>query len=385
MQNNSDIKNFLSELGLKNIENIEQDLGSGYVRLRITEAERRQALQDIKCVEDIIVELLRNSRDADAFNIYIATKKVGDSERIIHFIDDGNGIPPNLQRLIFEARVTSKLENARKDIYGFHGRGMALFSIKLNTEEIILTFSDIDSGSSFFLRVDLNKVPEKKDQSVFPEIVELDGNINIIGGLNNIPKSLVEFKLQNQDINLYYGAPSQVILSLRSKAKSENIFDSLPKYNDFEEVKQYIKMHKDLKLLYYPCLTNNYNVLSAICSSFFNMNISDRSIQRIIYEEFEPLNPIDLKQLAHSNQKKNNGFSDADEKSKEKGQYSLKIYEDQKLSARFEDDEIKYIIDILLERINKEGKKHLLKAKNNFTVKRSNNNIQINIELEEIN
>ena len=88
MQNNSYIKNFLSELGLKNIENIEQDLGSGYVRLRISEAERRQALQDIKCVEDIIVELLRNSRDAESANIYIATKKAGDSERIIYFIDD---------------------------------------------------------------------------------------------------------------------------------------------------------------------------------------------------------------------------------------------------------------------------------------------------------
>lgn len=385
MQNNSDIKNFLSELGLKNIENIEQDLGSGYVRLRISEAERRQALQDIKCVEDIIVELLRNSRDAESANIYIATKKAGDSERIIHFIDDGKGIPLNLQNLIFEARVTSKLENAHKDIYGFHGRGMALFSIKLNVEEIFLTFSNINVGSSFFLRVDLSSIPEKKDQSVFPQIVELDGNISIIGGLNNIPKNLVEFKLQNQQVNLFYGAPSQIISSMRNNAKSLQLFDSLPKFNDFEEVEKYIKMSKNLKLVYYPCLTNNYNVLSSICSSFFNMNISDRNIQRIIYEEFEPLNPINLEQLVHLNQKKNNGLIEDNEKNKEKEKYILKIYEDQKLSSRFEDEEIKYIMNVLVERINKEGQKHLIKASDNFIVKRNNNNIQINIELEEIN
>lgn len=383
MQNNSDIKNFLSELGLKNIENIEQDLGSGYVRLRISEAERRQALQDIKCVEDIIVELLRNSRDAESENIYIATKKVADSERIIHFIDDGRGIPPDLHNLIFEARVTSKLENAHRDIYGFHGRGMALFSIKLNTKEIILTYSNTNAGSSFFLRADLEKIPEKKDQSVFPEIVELDGNISIIGGLNNIPKNLVEFKLQNQNINLFYGAPSQIILSMRNNARAENIFDYFPKYNDFEEVKKYIKTNKDLKLVYFPCLTNNYNVLSDICRCFFNMNISDRSIQRIIYEEFEPLNPINLEQLVHLSQKKNNELTEICEK--EKANNHLKIYEEQKLSSRFEEDEIKYIINILIEKINKEGKKHLIKVKDNYIVKRNNNNILINIELEETN
>lgn len=42
MQNSSDIKRFLSELKLKDSLNIEEDLGDGYVRLKISEAERRQ-------------------------------------------------------------------------------------------------------------------------------------------------------------------------------------------------------------------------------------------------------------------------------------------------------------------------------------------------------
>lgn len=191
MPNSSDIKKFLSELGLDNVLNVEQDLGEGYVKLRISEAERRQSLQDIKSVEDIVIELLRNSRDAGAKNIFIGTKKIEDKKRFIYFIDDGKGIPKKFHELIFEARITSKLENAVKDIYGFHGRGMALFSIKLNVDEIKVVYSGEDSGTVFFLDIDLNKIPEKKDQSVLPQIVELDGDLNIIGGVNNIPKTLV--------------------------------------------------------------------------------------------------------------------------------------------------------------------------------------------------
>jgi hypothetical protein len=75
MQNNSDINKFFSELDLENILNVEEDLGEGFVKLRISEAERRQALQDIKCTEDIVVELLRNSRDAKQKIFLLELKK----------------------------------------------------------------------------------------------------------------------------------------------------------------------------------------------------------------------------------------------------------------------------------------------------------------------
>ena len=38
-------------------------------------------------------------------------------------------------------------------------------------------------------------------------------------------------------------------------------------------------------------------------------------------------------------------------------------------------------MNVLVERINKEGQKHLIKASDNFIVKRNNNNIQINNNL----
>src|SRR5665648_69191 len=297
MPNNSGMKKFLSELGLDNVLNVEQDLGEGYVKLRISEAERRQSLQDIKSVEDIVIELLRNSRDAGAKNIFIGTKKIEDKKRFIYFIDDGHGIPEKFHKLIFEARITSRLENAVKDIYGFHGRGMALFSIKLNADDIKVVYSGEDQGSVLFLDINLNKIPEKKDQSSFPQIVELDGDLNIIGGVSNILKTLVEFNLQNSDINIFYGTPSQIIMSMRDSLNNYVDKEVLHKFEDWEHLMDYLDKNKKNKVSYIPLLTDDYLVLSKIVKYFFNMEISERNIQRIIYEEFKPVLPLGIKSL----------------------------------------------------------------------------------------
>ena len=135
MQKNFDYNKFFSDLNIAGEFRVEEDLGNGFVRLKISEAERRQALQDIHCVEDIVIELLRNSRDAGSKNVFIATKKIAEKRRIIYCIDDGSGIPGKFHNLIFQSRVTSKLEDGARDPYGFHGRGMALFSARWKSSE----------------------------------------------------------------------------------------------------------------------------------------------------------------------------------------------------------------------------------------------------------
>jgi hypothetical protein len=390
MQNNSDINKFLSELGIKDEINIEQNLGDGFVKLKVSEAERRQALQDIKCVEDIVIELLRNSRDASSSNIFIGTKKIGSKNRLIYYIDDGIGIPLKLHGSIFEARVTSKLESAIKDEYGFHGRGMALFSMKLNTEEIKLNFSDTNRGSSFFVNIDLEKLPEKKDQTIFPKIVKFDNNLNIIGGVSNIPKTIIEFKLQNPLINIFYGSPSQVIFTMRKIAKISSAYKNLPKFNNFDEVSDYVKSNKDLKIIFFPSLTENYMILSKIVKEYFNLEISDRNVQRIIYEEFNELKPIDVLALSYENYDGDKNFLDNlddnenNEKKLKENKKFMSMYDKQKLALRFKDDEINYIIKELKSQINKEGMKYLIKIKEPVDFAKSNNFLKINIEFEEI-
>ena len=108
---------------------VEDDLGDGFVRLRVSEAERRQAKQDIRCVEDAVIEMLRNARDAHARTIIMGTSRSGDARRII-VADDGDGVPERLRDRIFEPRVTSKLNSMTMDEWGVHGRGMALYSVR---------------------------------------------------------------------------------------------------------------------------------------------------------------------------------------------------------------------------------------------------------------
>jgi len=379
MQNSSDIKRFLSELKLKDSLNIEEDLGDGYVRLKISEAERRQALQDINCVEDIIVELLRNSRDAGSRNIFIGTKKIEDKRRKIYFIDDGNGIPPNLQKLIFQSRVTSKLENGIKDPYGFHGRGMALFSIKLNVDYISIVFSDKLKGASFYIDIDLLKIPEKKDQSVVPQIIKMDGDLSIIGGVNNIIKTIIEFQLQNRDINFFYGSPTQILTTMREVIRKDKRYDSYPKFDRWEKLENFIKENK-VKVTEIPVLTDNYNLMDIISKNIFNMDISQRGIQRIMYNEIKALEPLKI-DLASNLREQINNLSEDEVGSKP--DRKLMLYDESRLASRFKDEEIRCIIKTLEDKIKELGEKYFITTGKNIEYKKANNIIKLLIELKQ--
>ena len=110
----NDLISFIASMSGEGNLRVEENLGEGFVRLRVSEAERRQAKHDIQHVEDIVVEMLRNARDAGARNIYVATSKE-EGVRTLLFIDDGDGVPEDMRERIFDARVTSKLESMKMD------------------------------------------------------------------------------------------------------------------------------------------------------------------------------------------------------------------------------------------------------------------------------
>lgn len=380
MQNNSDINKFFSELDLDNVLNVEEDLGEGFVKLRISEAERRQALQDINCVEDIVVELLRNSRDAKAKNIFLGTKKT-ENKRILHIIDDGVGIPEKLKDLIFESRVTSKLENATKDPYGFHGRGMALFSIRLNVEEIKLQFSQKDMGCSFFIEVDLNKIPEKKDQSLLPQVSIKNESVDLLGGVANIIKTLLDFKIKNPETNIYYGSPIQILNVMRGVLKNEMKFDKLPKFDSWDRLLEYVKAN-NIKTYFLPSLTNNYLILEKISKYFFNMDISQRGLQRIVYDEIKCLNPVNIDITDNKIFETLDNEVQAEGKNKFHKKHLI-LHDKQNLSNRFKDEEIRTIILVLKNEFKKIGRKYFLTLSKDIEIKKDNNAIKIVIEFKE--
>lgn len=191
---------------------VEKDFGQGYVKLRSTEAEKRQAAQDITCAEDIVIELLRNSRDAGAAHIHLATSRT-DAGRTMVILDDGCGVPPEMWEAVFEPRVTSKLETAHMDKWGMHGRGMALYSIKVNTETASIIASEADHGCC--IRIEGGPaLAEKTDQSTFPRFEETDG-VMAMRGPKNIIRTACEFALEHRKtVQVHVGTPAQVACAL---------------------------------------------------------------------------------------------------------------------------------------------------------------------------
>jgi hypothetical protein len=212
----NDLAAFVSRMGGEGSLRIEERLEAGYVRLRVAEAERRQAKHDIRCVEDAVIELLRNARDAGARHIFLATGREG-SRRSLVVVDDGCGIPLGLRERIFEARVTSKLESVHMDQWGVHGRGMALYAIRENAEEACVVDSSPDAGSSLRVVFDTDQIPERADQSKWPSLShDEDGRPCVGSGPHNILRACAEFALEaHPSCRIYVGSAAEMVASMR--------------------------------------------------------------------------------------------------------------------------------------------------------------------------
>lgn len=215
MADANELISFIASMSGEGNLRVEENLGDGFVRLRVSEAERRQAKHDIQHVEDIVVEMLRNARDAGAQSVYVATGKE-EGVRTLLFLDDGSGVPLEMRERIFDARVTSKLESMRMDRWGVHGRGMALFSIRQNAREARVVASGVDLGSSFRILVDTDSLPERADQSTWPHVAKGDdGVLTCVRGPHNIARTVCEFACEElHGCDVYLGTPTEIAATM---------------------------------------------------------------------------------------------------------------------------------------------------------------------------
>lgn len=214
----SSLEDFIAAVCPESHLRVEADLGDGFVRLRTEEAERRQAIQDIRSNEDVVIELLRNSRDAGATEIYLATHREGDVRRIT-VVDDGCGVPAHLHEAVFEPRVTSKLDAMRMDEWGVHGRGMALYSIRENADDARILASAPGLGCALRVRTRAERLKEKADQSSFPAFVVVDGVLKVTGP-RNILRTACEFAFQSRkECTVYLGSSTEVAAALYRNAR----------------------------------------------------------------------------------------------------------------------------------------------------------------------
>jgi len=191
------------------VEGPYRDLGAGFARLTGLEGTRRGPSR-ITHVEDALLELLRNARDAGARSVYVASSLKDRRYRTLTVIDDGHGIPESHGALIFEPGVTTRHLSPvpdPTDPTAVHGAGLSLYHIKnaaLGAE--VLSAS---SPTSIRVTFDTHALPERTLQSATrPSLSNLRATVQAFAHqANTTPPPATP-------LLAYYGPPARVLASL---------------------------------------------------------------------------------------------------------------------------------------------------------------------------
>jgi len=281
MSENDPLIDFVTSVSGDTYLKVEESLGDGYVRLRISEAERRQAKHDIRGIEDVVVELLRNARDAHSRRVLIATAREGEN-RALTMIDDGIGIPESLHEAIFEPRVTSKLETMVMDRWGVHGRGMALFSVRSNVSVARIAESAPHKGTALTVAADTHALPERADQSTWP-VVEPDetGRLRVIRGPHNLIRRVVEFACEHPELDIYLGTPTEILATMHALGREELDVTDLMFCDDLARLAVWQR----------PAACSDAAELTGVAAAI-GLPVSERTAHRILAGELAPLEPV---------------------------------------------------------------------------------------------
>lgn len=274
------LTSFIEEVCGESHLRVEDDLGDGFVRLRSAEAERRQAKHDIRSTEDIVIEMLRNARDAHARSIFVALSREGTRRRIC-MIDDGDGIPLGMQKRVFDPRVTSKLDTMHIDKWGVHGRGMALYSITENASVAKVVASDSGMGSSLFVETDLTSLPEKTDQSSVPVFSINKDDTVLVRGPRNINRMVGEFAFEHSEsLSVYCGSATDIAATLYEFGLA-TVSHSIRAFSETE----------DLPIVKRLCTASDPASFTLIAQSI-GLEMSERSARRIMDGTIQGLSAI---------------------------------------------------------------------------------------------
>jgi len=197
-----------------------RDLGAGFARLTGVEGARRGPSR-ITHVEDALLELVRNARDAGAAHIYVASTLRDRRYRTLTVIDDGHGIPESHRDLILEPGVTTRHLNPVTQpgdpSEPTHGAGLSLYQIKsLSLETSVLSTSSPTSIRAIF---DTNTIPERTLQST-----TRPSNSNLRATLEHFTERT---NVYSPRLSSYYGSPASILATLLDHRIIQRQRDSL--------------------------------------------------------------------------------------------------------------------------------------------------------------
>jgi Histidine kinase-, DNA gyrase B-, and HSP90-like ATPase len=183
------------------VEGPYRDLGSGFARLTGPEGARRNP-SNLNYVEDALVELVRNARDAGASRVFVASTLKSRRFRVLTILDDGAGIPETHRDLIFDPGVTSRhldpVSDPNDPISSPHWAGLALYHIR-NAALDARLFS-ASSPTALRVTFDTRSLPERTLQSTSrPSNSNLRATLQLFASAN---------------LTLYHGSPAQITASL---------------------------------------------------------------------------------------------------------------------------------------------------------------------------
>jgi hypothetical protein len=189
------------------MEGPDRDLGSGFARLTGAEGARRGPSR-ITHVEDALMELARNARDAGATRIFVASTLRAKRYRTLTVIDDGHGIPETHRDLILEPGVTTRhldpVTNPEDPLATPHGAGLSLYQIR--TRSLDTRVISTSNPTSIQATFDTNALPERTLQSA-----TRPSRTNLMATL----KGFAEATNRNgHRFNAYYGTPARILATL---------------------------------------------------------------------------------------------------------------------------------------------------------------------------
>jgi Histidine kinase-, DNA gyrase B-, and HSP90-like ATPase len=184
-----------------------RDLGAGFARLTGVEGARRGPSR-ISYVEDALLELLRNARDAGATSIYVASTLANKRYRTLTVIDDGHGIPESHRDLILEPGVTTRhldpVTHPEDPPAPPHGAGLSLYQIK--TRSLATRVLSASNPTSIQATFDTNTLPERALQSA-----TRPSNTNLRATLLSFADSA---NRHSKTLQAYYGSPARILATL---------------------------------------------------------------------------------------------------------------------------------------------------------------------------